>query len=74
MVAAIGDAAPERRARLDEHRTERRVEAAEAGERSGGPGEAPADHAHRLHRFAHFESPSLVSWAKHSHTQNLRRQ
>ena len=44
MMAAVSDAAPERRRRLGQHEAERPAHMLEARDGSGGPGEAAADH------------------------------
>ena len=64
MMRAIGDAAPERGARLDHDEAERPIDPGKASDGRRRAGESAADHAHRQWRLPHlapfkFDSRSL---------------
>jgi hypothetical protein len=54
MMRAIGDAAPERGARLDHDKAERPVDPGKASDGRRCAGESTADHAHRQWRLPHL--------------------
>jgi hypothetical protein len=54
MMRAIGDAAPERGARLDHDEAERPFDPGKASDGSRRAGESAADHAHRQWRLPHL--------------------
>ena len=69
VVAAIGDAATDLRARLDHHQTEWRGDALKAGDGDGSASEAAADHAQRKGCLPHRHlSPDSPSRQQHSYT------
>jgi hypothetical protein len=74
MMAAIGNAAAERRPGFDHHQTKWCIDSSEARNRNGGASEAAAHHADCEGCLAHFEQVFRLGHISESrHTRSLRR-